>query len=242
MTASPLAGGLVTGPDLPSIRFVRPYRKFRPVRASLLPLLLCGPLLAGCESSMRIGTFDNPFGSSARVAGRPATPATGGMIEPAPTTRVETAPLSPVTQQDLAPPPGASSSQAGIPPVEPPPVSSEPPKIATAEPPKVTPPPAADAAPARPTQTSVTGNWSAREANGTTCKVTLSSSPKLDLYGASTSGCQSKDLQRVIAWELRGEDVYLYQPGGAVAARLKARGRQMDGALAQTGAPVVLSK
>ena len=88
----------------------------------------------------------------------------------------------------------------------------------------------------------MTGNWTARESSGGACKVTLSSVSKLDLYGASTSGCQSKDLQKVTAWELRGDDVFLYEPGGTVAARLKARGGQISGTLSKSGAPVTLSK
>jgi hypothetical protein len=73
--------------------------------------------------------------------------------------------------------------------------------------------------------------------------VLLSSAPALDLYKASTSGCQSRELQRVSAWELRGEEVYLYEPGGAVAARLKQSGSQtFQGAAAKTGAPITLSK
>jgi len=211
------------------------------LRAPLLPLLCLAPLLAACESSSRLAPFDNPFGRSDRVAVAPPP-----QISPAPTPRVESAPLPSVTQQELAPPPGvpsvpgvAAPGSAPIDPdasarLEPPPV----PSVATPSLPA--PPPVAQ--PERVTQSSVTGNWQAREAGGTSCRVTLSSSPKLDLYGASTSGCQSKDLQRVTAWEMRGEDVYLYEPGGAVAARFKAQTRRMDGTLAKSGAPLTLSK
>jgi hypothetical protein len=92
-----------------------------------------------------------------------------------------------------------------------------------------------------PTRTSVTGNWTARTGGGN-CRITLSSAPKLDLYGASTQGCASRDLAKVNAWELRGDEVYLYESGGAVTARLKARSGSMDGALAKSGAPLTLSK
>jgi hypothetical protein len=88
----------------------------------------------------------------------------------------------------------------------------------------------------------VTGNWTAREAAGGSCRVTLSSVPTLDLYKASTSGCQSRELQRVNAWELRGEEVYLYEQGGGVAARLKQSGRGFEGAAARTGAPISMAK
>ncbi len=86
------------------------------------------------------------------------------------------------------------------------------------------------------------GNWSAREASGGNCRVTLSSAPTLDLYKASSSGCQSRELQRISAWELRGDEVYLYEPGGGVAARLKQSGRGFEGAAAKTGAPISLNK
>jgi Protease inhibitor Inh len=88
----------------------------------------------------------------------------------------------------------------------------------------------------------VTGNWTAREAAGRSCKITLSGTPTLDLYKASSSGCQSKELQRVNAWELRGDEVYLYEPGGGIAARLKKAGSNFEGASSKTGAPVTLSK
>lgn len=226
------------------------------MRVSVLSLLALTPLLAGCESSMRLPALGSPFGSSERIAPQSSQPV-APQIEPAPTPGVQSAPLPPpVTRQDLAPPPGASAmpqTSQQTPPVTPntpaatpglttPGGTEDATRTARAEPPRRAAPSEDDAPAPKPTQTSVTGNWSAREATGGSCKVTLSSSPKLDLYNASTSGCQSKDLQRVTAWELRGEDVYLYEPGGAVAARLKAQGRKMDGALAKTGAPITLSK
>ncbi|MGL4634666.1 MAG: AprI/Inh family metalloprotease inhibitor [Beijerinckiaceae bacterium] len=104
------------------------------------------------------------------------------------------------------------------------------------------PEPVPQASSGAPSRTSVTGNWTAREAAGGTCKMLLSGAPTLDLYKASTSGCQSRELQRVSAWELRGDEIYLYEPGGGVAARLKQSGRGFDGSAAKTGAPVSLSK
>jgi Protease inhibitor Inh len=93
-----------------------------------------------------------------------------------------------------------------------------------------------------PSRTSVTGNWTAKEAAGGSCKVTLSSTPTLDLYKASSAGCQSKEMQRVSAWELRGDEIYLYEAGGGVSARLKQSGRNFEGSSSKTGAPVSLSK
>jgi hypothetical protein len=87
----------------------------------------------------------------------------------------------------------------------------------------------------------VVGAWTAREAAGS-CRVQLSSSPALDLYRASTSGCANRDLGRVNAWDFRDGEVYLYQPGGAVAARLRPAGGAMEGVLAKSGAPLSLSR
>lgn len=213
-------------------------------------LLLGLPLLAACESSMRLPALGSPFGQQQTQA---------APIAAAPAPRVQSTPLAPpVAQQDLPPPPGAQAAQPpryeSLPETEQTPGSGqtapgafgEPPKQARLEPPKQpaqTPKSAEDEPAAAPTRTSVTGNWTAQEASGGSCKVTLSSSPKLDLYNAGTTGCQSKELQRVTAWELRGDEVYLYESGGSVAARLRASpGRRFNGALAKTGAPVTLSK
>jgi len=213
------------------------------VRTRFLTLALIAPALAACESSMRLPPMTGPFGSSDRLA-TPAPPA-APQIDAAPAPRVEAAPLPPPVQSQSLPPPGMPADPTlaqpapGTTPAGPggitTPATPAPPQQASAPPPAP-----ADSGP--PTRSSVTGNWQAREASGGACRITLSSVSKLDLYGASTSGCQSKDLQKVTAWELRGEDVYLYEPGGTVAARLKARGGRMDGTLSKSGAPVVLSK
>lgn len=212
----------------------------------LFPVLLI-PLFTACETSSRLSPFDNPFGGSDRFGGN-ARPPQAAPVEPG---AVQAAPLPQVSRQDLAPPPGVSAVpaqpadglQGGMnSPVTPGSSASgtTPQQTAKLDPPK---PADQDDAPAsRPTQTSVTGNWTARDASGASCRVTLSSVAKLDLYGASSSGCANKDLQRITAWELRGDDVYLYEPGGAVAARLKAGGRSLSGALAKSGAPLTLSK
>lgn len=89
----------------------------------------------------------------------------------------------------------------------------------------------------------IVGGWTAREATGGACKVQLSSSPALDLYRASASGCANKDLQKVTAWDYRNGEVYLYQPGGAVAARMRVNdGSSISGAMARSGAGLTLSR
>ncbi len=127
--------------------------------------------------------------------------------------------------------PGQGGAAPGIRPPEP--SNRRPPQVAAVE----------DKSTAAPTRTSITGNWTASEASGTSCKVTLSSASALDLYKASSSGCGSRDLQKISAWELRGDDIYLYEPGGAVAARLQqSAGGRYSGAGAKSGAPITLSK
>jgi hypothetical protein len=111
---------------------------------------------------------------------------------------------------------------------------------APAERPAIEPAPQQVAA-ASPSRSSVVGGWTAREASGN-CRVQLSSTPALDLYKASASGCANRDLARVTAWDFREGEVFLYQPGGAVAARLRPSGGAMDGVLAKSGAPLTLAR
>jgi hypothetical protein len=211
-------------------------------------------LLAGCQGSGRFSDFGGSRPPVAASAARPAP------LSPAPTAPVQSAPLPPISSgpppSPGLPAPAPAPSAGGLPPIgssvpiddpgqRPPRVREVP--IDPAEPePERPPQTAARPEPARqsgpPTRTSVTGNWTAREAAGGTCRVTLSSSPTLDLYRASTSGCQSRELKGVNAWELRGDEVYLYETGGGVAARLKSSGGRFEGSASRTGAPITLSK
>jgi hypothetical protein len=153
------------------------------------------------------------FGAPVRVAS--AGPV---MVEPEP---VEPVPTGPMASSELPPldgspvPLGGGMEVAGLPPAS---------------------------APIAPSRSAFVGSWSAREASGTSCRVQLSSAPALDLYRASASGCANKDLAAVTAWDYRDGEVYLYQRGGAVAARLRASGGSLDGVLAKSGAPIALLK
>jgi Protease inhibitor Inh len=208
-------------------------------------------ILAACESSSR-------FGGGSPAPGRVATGAPPPFIA-APTAPVATTNLpppvsaQPLPAPNLPPPGGGPQAPLGLPPAgQSMPIdpdasrrAPEPPRVQTPPP---APPPVAAARPepapvsGAPTRNAVIGNWSAKEAAGTNCRVTLSSTPSLDLYKASSAGCQTRELQRVSAWELRGEEIYLYEPGGGVAARLKQSGRNFEGSAARTGAAVTLSK
>lgn len=87
------------------------------------------------------------------------------------------------------------------------------------------------------------GRWTAREANGTSCAVQLFSAPALDRYKAAASSCANKDLQKATTWDYQDGEVYLYQPGGGVVARLKAGdGSAMNGVVAKSGASLSLSR
>jgi hypothetical protein len=97
------------------------------------------------------------------------------------------------------------------------------------------------ASPAGSSRSASIGGWTARDASGT-CRITLSSTPALDLYRASAGACANKDLARVTAWDFRDGEVYLYQPGGAVAARLRGSGASLSGVLAKSGAPLTLTR
>jgi hypothetical protein len=136
------------------------------------------------------------------------------------------APSGAVTSEPLAPLPGTGPAEvASIPAI---PAPEPMPQRAAVSPPSG--------------RSAMVGGWTAREATGTTCRVQLSSSPALDLYRASATGCANKDLARITAWDYRDGEVYLYQSGGAVAARLNSSGGGMSGALAKSGAPLTLSR
>lgn len=206
-------------------------------RLSCLGGIFVGCLvLAGCESSTRLGSFLPEMGSSQRGASLPANP-------PPPLTA---APTGDVESSSL-PPPAASPGMTGLPSAPAPGLNTS---VATAPgnlPPA--PPPALNAAPSiaapapAPSRTGLTGNWALTESAGNRCRITLSSAPKLDLYGAGTNGCQTKELQRVNAWELNGSEVILYEPGGSVAARLRQAGAgTYTGVSTKSGAPISLTK
>jgi hypothetical protein len=95
--------------------------------------------------------------------------------------------------------------------------------------------------PQRPSRTAATGSWRAQEASGASCRVVLASTPALDLYRASASGCASRELSSINAWELRDGEVFLYARGGVVA-RLRGGGDSFSGSLAKSGAPLTLTR
>ncbi|GEP06204.1 AprI/Inh family metalloprotease inhibitor [Methylobacterium oxalidis] len=150
---------------------------------------------------------------------------------------VPAVPSGAVTAAPLAPPPGASAAPDGPPPVGGEVAAVAPGSNVIAEPVAPPPPPPPVVATGR---SAVVGSWTARDAAGASCKVSLSSAPALDLYKASAAGCANKDLAKVTAWDYRDGEVYLYQAGGTVAARLRQGGGALDGALTKSGASLAL--
>jgi hypothetical protein len=183
-----------------------------------LALILCSALALGaCQSSR----FDRggPVVSGGPVYNTPQ------VLEP-----TVAAPSGAVVSEPLAPLPGTGPVASDVPVLPGSPAPVEP--LARA-------PQIASVAPS--SRSAVVGGWTAREAAGS-CRVQLSSAPALDLYRASTSGCANRDLGRVNAWDYRDGEVYLYQPGGAVAARLRPSGVSLEGVLAKSGAPLSLTR
>ncbi|GJD94175.1 AprI/Inh family metalloprotease inhibitor [Methylobacterium iners] len=186
---------------------------------SMAALLALTATLGACASSRLEG----------QSRGRPGPQAA---LEPA----VPAMPSSPVTSAPLAPPPGASAAPSDEPP---PAVAVAPGTPVIAEPTYVPPPAPPVVASGR---SAVVGSWTAKDATGATCRVSLSSAPALDLYKASAAGCANKDLAKVSAWDFRDGEVYLYQPGGTVTARLRQGGGGLDGALSKSGAALALAR
>jgi len=167
--------------------------------------------LGGCSSARFSGRTPGPVGSA-----QAATP----LPEPDP---VEAVPSGPVTAEPLPPIAGGPVMSGGTD------VAALPPAAAPAP------------APAPAGRSSLVGGWTATTGTGTSCRVQLSSSPALDLYRASASGCGG-DLGRINAWDYRDGEVYLYQQGGTVAARLRGGSGSLSGVIAKSGAPLTLAR
>ena len=172
--------------------------------------------------------------ASSRLDGpRTRAPSQQGSLE-----AVTAVPSGTVTAAPLAPPPGVAASPDATPPGAQAALAPAAPTV-IAEPvaPPAPPPPVVASG-----RSSVVGSWDARDATGANCKVTLSSAPALDLYKATASSCPNKDLAKVSAWDFRDGEVYLYQPGGSVAARLRQGGGGLEGALTKSGAALALNR
>lgn len=216
--------------------------------AGLLPVLG----LAACAGSQR---FNGP-GAGPGMARGPVYSETVQSAPPISSAPVMSEPLPPPGGYPVAAaPPG---SGAGLPPTSDPffdpqaaPQGQQPVERVTEAPPQLrgqvananpnpTPAPARSAGASRD---AVVGSWTAQEATGGSCRVQLSSAPSLDLYRATANGCSNRELQQVNAWDYRDGEVYLYQRGGSVVARLRVSGGgAMNGAVTKSGAALSLNR
>jgi hypothetical protein len=201
----------------------------------VLPLLLA---VAGCASSAR---FDSVMGTSQpRAVAQPA-PALA-----APTGPVSSEPLAPVAPGTgptvIA---GAVGTSPGQDPSVIDPTGSDPlltpmpdptttPEVPATEPPK----------PASAAGRSVAGSWKISDAGrGTSCSIMLTQSSLLDLYRAKPQGCQASSLAKVNAWQQRGQEIVLIEPGGRTAVRLFPKGDgTFEGAATTSGAVVSMTR
>jgi hypothetical protein len=170
--------------------------------------------------------------SPARFAGGgPVGAAAAATPQAIPEEPVEAVPSGPVSSEPLPPIGGQPQAVAGG-------TIARPGTEIAALPPAAAPVPI----PAPSARSTLVGGWNARDASGSTCRVQLSSSPALDLYRASAGNCANRDLARVTAWDYRDGEVYLYQSGGTVAARLRTSGGALHGVIAKSGAPLTLTR
>jgi len=193
-------------------------------RRYALTAALCSALALGACSSTRLGGPPTRGAAAAPITEAPPVEAVpSGPIEASPLPPIAGAPIAP----DMTAPPAGGTDIAGLPPAPPPPTIGGPAPAAPA--------------PAPTSRTAMVGNWSVQTSGGS-CRVQLSSTPALDLYRASASGCSNQDLSKVNAWDYRDGEVYLYQTGGSVAARLRGSSSSLNGVLAKSGAPLSLTR
>lgn len=220
---SEVESGFVTSSSVPSLGSGRV-----PIR--LAQIAICALAIAGC-SSARFG--GSGYGQMASNRPPPVQRPIEPEVQAVPSGSVSSEPLPPPSGGFGSPPPSQPSSNTVL--ADVPVMPGSPRPVETMTPTAVTPP-------AGPSRSGTVGGYTARDATGATCRVSLSSTPALDLYRASSSGCANKDLAKVTSWDFRDGEVYLYQPGGSVAARLRGAGGELSGVLAKSGAPLTLTR
>jgi len=196
------------------------------MKLSVLAIIPCALALASCESSSR---FDGMFGSSPEpVAARPRpVPAPEPLIA-APTEPVSSEPLPPVGGSVA---PGSSVAvQPGN--MAPPQSSQDQDKVAALP---ENPPPVSNRG--------IAGTWRISDAARGNCGITLTRQTLLDVYRATPSGCQAGSLAKVNAWQQRGQEVDLLEPGGRTAVRLFPTGDgAFEGAATMSGAKIRMTR
>ncbi|MDP2802962.1 MAG: AprI/Inh family metalloprotease inhibitor [Phreatobacter sp.] len=217
-------------------------------------LFLCSVALAGCTSSSRFGDSGGSpvgWGRSDTMARTEVQP----QIRPAPSDDVipggQPGASGAVESQEIAPPSVSGRSDTGPPAVETALAPSSPsaqPQIMQPEPQRGAPQSPPTVVSALPRQeraasgaTSVAGTWTVTDA-GDRCRITLTSTPLFEFYRASPQNCRAPTLARINAWEQRGAEIVLLQPGGRVAARLSPQGGGAYSGATATGAPVSMAR
>lgn len=230
--------------------------------------LLASAALAGCTSSR----FDGFSSSSMPPSGSERIDGSFGSRQqamPPPQRRPsaadedviaggQPAPDSSVATEDIPPPPGANraTSDTGPSAIDPalrpsgPSGPSGEPRIMVEDPPprgSSTPGPVAalprQEAPraSAPSATAIAGTWTVTDA-GDRCRITLTSTPLFEFYRANPQSCRAPSLARINAWEQRGSEVVLLQPGGRVAARLFPQASGGYSGATASGAQVTMSR
>jgi hypothetical protein len=192
------------------------------VAFSFLPAALA---LAACESASRFAGGDTE-------AARPVVSSTGPQPGIA-------APTGPVAAEPLPPLGDAASDDPSM--SEPSPDDDA---LATAPLNSPSSSAAVAAAPANraPTARALAGKWRITDQRGG-CAISLTQQSLLDLYRASPAGCQSGSLAKVNAWQQRGQEIVLLEPGGRTAVRLFPKGDgTYEGAATTSGAIVRMAR
>jgi Protease inhibitor Inh len=199
------------------------------MKFSALALLPCALALASCASSERLGMFGSSGGDDQprQMTSRPVSAPEPLMA--APTESVSSEPLPPV---------GAPGSEAGssLGPADMSGGGAPAPRTQVAT------------APINPPVVStggggIAGSWKISDAARGNCSISLTRQALLDLYRASPSGCQAGSLAKVNAWQSRGQEIDLLEPGGRTAVRLFPTGDgSYEGAATQSGAKIRMTR
>ncbi|MDQ0396157.1 AprI/Inh family metalloprotease inhibitor [Labrys monachus] len=191
------------------------------MKLSALAIIPCALALASCESTSR---FDGMFGSSPRpVASRPHPVGAPEPLIAAPTEPVSSEPLPPVGGS-VAPGSSVAVQPGGMAP------SSQNQVALQAPPPPVS-------------TGGIAGSWRISDAARGSCGISLTRQTLLDVYRATPSGCQAGSLAKVNAWQQRGQEIDLLEPGGRTAVRLfPTSDGAYEGAATMSGAKIRMTR
>jgi Protease inhibitor Inh len=189
------------------------------MKLSALVFLPCALALASCASSTRLGdTFD--FGA------RKPPPDNRPIAAPEP---LMAAPTEQVSSEPLPPAGGAGMSPGSS--VAVPDNSSGPSSQSQVA--------SLPTTPSAPSSGGIAGSWKISDAARGNCNISLTRQSLLDVYRATPAGCQAGSLAKVNAWQQRGQEIDLLEPGGRTAVRLFPTGDgAYEGAATTSGAKI----